>query len=98
LRKFKNLKNYYGCDHVWEQSDVDPFSELPDTPQTPQNSSIYHYLTMAAPQTSLSAYCREAAVRAKRGAMELAQLSEERKNAWLRESAKVLRGFAWARR
>jgi glutamate-5-semialdehyde dehydrogenase len=42
-------------------------------------------------ETSLSAYCREAAVRAKRGAAELAQLSGERKNAWLKESAQVLR-------
>ena len=46
---------------------------------------------MPAAETSLSAYCREAAVRAKRAAMELAQLSGERKNAWLQESAKVLR-------
>ena len=44
-----------------------------------------------AAESSLSAYCREAAVRAKRGAAELAQLSGERKNAWLKESAKVLR-------
>src|SRR6187399_2741512 len=45
----------------------------------------------AAAETSLSAYCRETAVRAKRGAAELAQLSGERKNAWLKESAQVIR-------
>ena len=42
-------------------------------------------------ETSLLAYCREAAVRAKRAAGELAQLSGEQKNAWLREAANVLR-------
>lgn len=46
---------------------------------------------MLATATSLSAYCRETAVRAKRAAMELAQLSGERKNAWLKNSAKALR-------
>ena len=45
----------------------------------------------AVAKTSLSAYCRETAVRAKRGAAELAQLSGERKNAWLKEAAQVLR-------
>ncbi|MCE9526508.1 MAG: glutamate-5-semialdehyde dehydrogenase [Planctomycetales bacterium] len=45
----------------------------------------------AAAETSLSTYCRETAVRAKRGAAELAQLSGERKNAWLTESAQVIR-------
>jgi glutamate-5-semialdehyde dehydrogenase len=46
---------------------------------------------MPAPVTSLLAYCRETAVRAKRAAAELAQLSENQKNAWLRDAAGVLR-------
>jgi glutamate-5-semialdehyde dehydrogenase len=44
------------------------------------------------PESPLSSYCRETAVRAKRAAGELALLSGERKNAWLKESAQALRG------
>lgn len=42
-------------------------------------------------ETPLLVDCRQAALRAKGGAAELAQLSGERKNAWLKESARVLR-------
>ena len=75
------------------KSDVDPISEFPDTPQSPEMGRFLQIPAMSAPaETSLSTYCREAAVRAKRGAAELAQLLGERKNAWLKESAQVLRG------
>ena len=45
----------------------------------------------ASSQTSLSDYCKEAALRAKRASVELAQLPEVQKNAWLQESAAALR-------
>ena len=92
-KKFERvgLVRHESDDHARREADVDPFSKLPDTPQRPQNGSIFLILNMLAAESSLSAYCRGAAVRAKGAAMELAQLSGERKNAWLQESAKVLR-------
>jgi len=45
-----------------------------------------------AESTDLKAYCQDVAQRAKAASFELAQLSGEKKNAWLRQSAKALRG------
>jgi glutamate-5-semialdehyde dehydrogenase len=47
--------------------------------------------TISDPHLGLLTYCADVAVRAKRAAMVLAQLSGESKNAWLLESAQVLR-------
>jgi glutamate-5-semialdehyde dehydrogenase len=47
--------------------------------------------TSAELQTSLESYCLDVARRAKQASVELAQLSGAIKNAWLRDSAKLLR-------
>ena len=48
-------------------------------------------MSVIAQPTDLASYCRDAALRAKAAAAELAQVRGENKNAWLRQSAQRLR-------
>jgi glutamate-5-semialdehyde dehydrogenase len=75
-------------------SNVDAVSPLPDTPKkgrTPRRQAFLQSMSTILQSRDLAAYCREAALRAKSAAAELAQVRGEIKNAWLLQSARRLR-------